>query len=163
MIELLKTSSLSILIDELLSDSHRFSNDDIDILKSVQTKNTINIHELKTLYKYCDDQTKKEGLRNLLKGSKLIFEQNEKQVKTEPSPELIERRKYLIMQQEKREYNKMIYGQITDPTEEQTKKLSTEFSSIKNQASIGMNMIITVFAAFGLVSLLLCLFMYCKN
>ena len=148
MLSITVNSQISSLIEDLIKsnneDSLKETDLTIDQLKDILQNNKISTSQLKSLYKLNKD---KINLKNILKDSKLQFPMKEEP--KNPSHELAERRLYLQRQQETREYNQMIFGQDITPDEANKLKLRDEFSTTKNQMSIGMNMIATIFATFG--------------
>ena len=67
------------------------------------------------------------------------------------SDELAKRRKYLHIRQEERAYNQMMYGDAKNPHTEEVLSKSNQFSSFRNQLSMGVNVLFSLFAAFGML------------
>ena len=107
---------------------------------------------LKSKYEYsvyAGNRKVHDKIINYLDGSKLVFPSLMKK-ESEPSPELIQRRQYLLARQEGREYNKMMYGTYTDPNVQKVLSQGNHMESLKEQLSVSANMIVSVFAMFGI-------------
>jgi hypothetical protein len=128
---------------------------EIESLQSVLVTNSLNPSQIKILKKYVDEApASKLKLSSLLKGSsfsfpKLLDHQSNSTGRPAQS-DLAERRKYLQLKQEDREYNKMVYGSETNPQIESYLSRGSQFSSMQNQVAIGLNMIVSVFVIFGM-------------
>ena len=115
---------------------------------------TLNIlsQYLKSKYEYSvyvGNKKVHDKLTNYLTGSKLVFP-NLMKKDIEVDPELIKRRQYLLARQEAREYNKMMYGTYSDPNVQKALSQGNHMESVKEQLSVSANMIVSVFAMFGI-------------
>ena len=107
---------------------------------------------LKSKYEYsvyAGNKKVHDKIINYLNGSKIVFPSLIKK-ENEPNPELIQRRQYLLARQEGREYNKMMYGTYTDPNVQKVLSQGNHMESLKEQLSVSANMIVSVFAMFGI-------------
>jgi len=111
---------------------------------------------LKTLNLVLQENGRDEGslsLREILKGSKLCFPKLEERVSRanpEPSPGLVKRREFLRIRQEARQYNRMIHGTDLNPLVQQSLTHGNVHASVKNQLSIGANVIVSMAACGGI-------------
>lgn len=140
---------ISLLQSGLFEGGDSFT-EDLSILLEARTKgSSMTVKQLRTVYAHADEETKRRGLKHLLHESRLVFPSLKTQ---EPlaSEELQRRRKYLHAAQEKREYNKMVYGTEVSPLEDEIVKQGNQISSLKNQLSIAGNMIASIVATFGI-------------
>lgn len=123
------------------------------ILIEGMNTNSININHLRCLKKYLLASKPDKTLLELIKGTKLHFPEFDIHEK-ESDPLLLKdmqrRREYLKLKQEDREYNMMVYGSHSNPHIQKTLSHGNQFSSMKNQMSVGINMIVSVFAGFGM-------------
>jgi hypothetical protein len=115
---------------------------------------TLNIlsQYLKSKYEYSvyvGNKKVHDKLTNYLTGSILVFP-NLMKKDIEVDPELIKRRQYLLARQEAREYNKMMYGTYSDPNVQKALSQGNHMESVKEQLSVSANMIVSVFAMFGI-------------
>ncbi|KAJ1423532.1 endoplasmic reticulum-based factor for assembly of V-ATPase-domain-containing protein [Ochromonadaceae sp. CCMP2298] len=77
-------------------------------------------------------------------GSRLVYPERIKATKIDPEVE--KRRAFLRTKEEERSYNKMVFGLEQAPQE----SFAQQYSSFQNQASIAVNMIVAIFATFGM-------------
>lgn len=139
-IQLLLTDALRSEIEGL-----RRSGCDIDVtlLDRLSASETISLSELKEI---CRLIPRKNSLKDLLVGSKLVFKRN---TQAEASPGLLKRREYLKGQQEKREYNEMVSGTVEFSRDVKGGEIRSALVALEKQFSVILNMLLSLFAMFA--------------
>lgn len=123
----------------------------LEEFQQLRLQDSISIKYLEDFYMLYDKTFPNEysSLQDFIKSSKLIFPSFRPVVK-EVSDELIQRRIFLKVQQESRDYNKMMYGSENNPNEEKLKSLGANFRSTRNELSIILNMVYSTLAMLGI-------------
>lgn len=138
---------LSVLMQKAIELAEE-SEQDIEMLSTDLKNDMISVKSLLIVCKLNETKVR-QPLLKLLRGCNMIFPDH-RQIPTKRNPELMKRREYLKMKQEEREYNKMVHGSESNPNVDDLLKQGNQFASFKNQAAIGINMIVAVLATFGI-------------
>ena len=106
--------------------------------------NTASVRSVKLLRKSAPQ------LYELAQGSNKDKDKVNEDDRAAPNPELVKRREYLRLRQQEREYNTMVYGTDLSPAAQSRQDQAGQLSSFKNQALMGVNMIVAIVATFGM-------------
>jgi hypothetical protein len=139
---------LSVLMQKAIELTEELPEQEIASLSYDLKNEIISIKSLQIVYRI-NKSNLRQPLLKLLNGCNMVFPDH-RQKPMKENPELAKRREYLKMKQEEREYNKMVHGTESNPNVVDALTLGNEFASFKNQAAIGMNMIMAVLATFGI-------------
>lgn len=144
-----------LLLSEALSDTvcSILSREDVATLNRSLRTGTASSQSFKILVEHGVVKDSEGGMKEILKGSKLCFPafQESKDQEEGPSKELIERREYLKLKQQAREYNKMVHGgDGSDPNVKKELELGNQLSATRNHASVISNVIVATLASFAI-------------
>jgi hypothetical protein len=97
------------------------------------------------------ESAEQPGLKELISGAKLLFPSSQAARQSRaPSIELIERRKYLKLKQQSRDYNLMVHGTADDPNVTRELDRGNQLSASKNHMSIISNIVVSTLASFAI-------------
>mmetsp|Transcript_8552 Transcript_8552/g.12766 ORF Transcript_8552/g.12766 Transcript_8552/m.12766 type:complete len:212 (+) Transcript_8552:48-683(+) len=152
MAEIIATTSLLNLLQTAMeykdNDVHLYNATEMTILQNAYDNKSISIDSLKLLSKYLKHEGKGRILHSFIKGQQRVLHfPMLKPPSHEVSEEVKKRREYLTMRQQTREYNQMIHGSDRPPSESDS--ISASLKSAKYQMAVSSNMIVTLFAMFG--------------
>lgn len=151
------TSTLSDILVKATSVGTTLSSDEQSTLRQAFENDGLSSDHIRILHRYLSGSasvSSSKHLALLLRGSSVSFP-SLKTSDTETSSshdkeELERRRQYLRLRQEDREYNQLVYGSERNPHVDSTLSRGNQLSSMKYQASIGLNMLASVFVVFGM-------------
>lgn len=133
-------------INELLAKTINnvdVTSDDKESLEDCINSGYLNVKSIRILEKY-------GGVMSVLRGKPLVFPSFVKITSSQDSQDKMARRQYLQSKIDQREYNRMVYGSELSPAEREVQSVSNQLSSVRNQISIGVNMIVAIVATFGI-------------
>mmetsp|Transcript_11597 Transcript_11597/g.11234 ORF Transcript_11597/g.11234 Transcript_11597/m.11234 type:complete len:284 (+) Transcript_11597:30-881(+) len=133
----------ALLIPCLFKDESELQSLKDDILSGFVSKESLHI-----LSKALKEMPEEKSLHSYITGSKVVFPTFQTK-SVETSNALKKRREYLHLRKEAKEYNMMIYGTEDNPNVQDILTTGNQFASMTNQLTISVNMIVAVFAMFG--------------
>lgn len=141
-------------LQSLLDNLFESSNPSLTELRKHASEGFITHEDLLILSKHISEKSNgRETLMDYLKGSRLCFPKLSERLSKanpEPTPELLKRREYLRVREEARAYNRMIHGTDVNPLVQQNLTYGNVHASVKNQLSIGANVIVSMAACGGI-------------
>jgi hypothetical protein len=151
---ILISDKLTILIDNFNNDYYNnniysLTIEEKQIIDNDIKFNYLSCESLNILKKYIDNSNDEYNLKYYLNKTKLVFPILKQKIK-DTSLEVLKRREYLKLRQEEREYNLMIHGNAVNPNVTEKIAGGNHYSSTKNQLTISTNMIVSIFAMFGI-------------
>lgn len=128
------------------------SSDAKSCLEADLARQELSLTSMRTLVQFLNAHEGTGGgqlLHQYLQGGRLAFPASHA-VPAAPSEELVQRREYLKLRQEAREYNRMVYGTEQDPRVQEILDAGNHYASARNQLAISANMVMSVLASFAI-------------